>query len=51
MGIVYYREVAGLNDRLSSCMRQGENRSMMEERYRVEEPEWVREQIIAISLR
>ena len=33
MGIVYCREVAGLDDSLSSCMRQVEERYRVEERY------------------
>ena len=45
VGIVYCREVRGLDDSLCSCMRQ------VEERYRVEEPERVREQSIAFGLR
>ena len=45
VGIVYCREVAGLDNSLSSCMRQ------VEERYRVEEPEGVRGQSIAFGLR
>ena len=44
-GIVYCREVAGLDDSLSSCMRQ------VGERYMVEEPERVREQSRAFGLR
>lgn len=43
--IVYCREVTGLEHSLCSCVRQ------MEERYRVEEPEWVRKQSIAFGLR
>mgnify|MGYP006906398873 CR=1 FL=1 len=45
VGIVYCREVAGLDNSLSSCMRQ------VEERYRVEEPKRVREKSIAFGLR
>ena len=37
VGIVYCREVAGLDDSLSSCMRQVEERYRVKERYRVEE--------------
>ena len=51
VGIVYCREVAGLDDSLSSCMRQVEERYRVVERYRVEEPERVREQSIAFGLR
>jgi hypothetical protein len=56
VGIVYCREVAGLDDSLSSCMRQVEERYRVEERYyrevlRVEEPERVGEQRIAFGLR
>ena len=52
VGIVYCREVAGLDDSLSSCMRQVEERYRVEERYyRVEEPERVGEQSIAFGLR
>ena len=51
MGIIYCREVAGLDDSLSSCMRQVEERYRVEDRYRVEEPERVREQSIAFGLR
>ena len=45
MGLVYCREVAELDNSLSSCVRQ------VEERYRVEEPDWVRKQSIAFGLR
>ena len=42
--LVYCREVAELDDSLSSCMRQ------VEERYRVEQPKRVREQSTAFGL-
>ena len=38
MGLIHYREVAGLENILSSCVRQ------VEERYTVEQPEKKREQ-------